>query len=44
MYMVQAVSEVWLSVPQAVFLLLTGDLERAQGFPEDDPNFLVFLR
>ena len=43
MYMVQAVSEMWLSIPQAVFLLLTGDLERARGFPEDDPNFLVFL-
>jgi hypothetical protein len=41
--MVQAVSEMWLSIPQAVFLLLTGDLERARGFPEDDPNFLVFL-
>jgi hypothetical protein len=40
---VQAVPDVWLSIPQAVFLLSTGDLERARGFPEGSPDFLVFL-
>src|SRR5882672_5143419 len=34
---------VWLSVPQAVFLLVTGDLKRAREFNEHDPHFLVFL-
>ncbi len=37
------VSELWLPIPQAVFLLSTGDLRQARGFPDDDPNFLVFL-
>jgi hypothetical protein len=37
------VSEVWLSVPEAVFVIATGDLQRAREFPQDDANFLVFL-
>ena len=36
------VSDVWLSIPKAVFLIATGDLQRACGFPEDDLDFLVF--
>jgi hypothetical protein len=40
---VQAVSDGWLSIPQAVFLLSTGDLQGARGFPEDDPDLLVFF-
>jgi hypothetical protein len=40
---VRVVRDVWLSIPQAVFLIATGDLPRAREFPEDNPDFLVFL-
>ena len=41
----QAVSNLWLPIPQTVYLLKTGNLRKAREFPEDgpDPNFLVFL-
>jgi hypothetical protein len=40
---VRVVRDFWLSIPQAVFLITTGDLPRAREFPEDNPDFLVFL-
>jgi hypothetical protein len=41
--MSQAVTDVWLSVPSAIYLLLTGDMARAREFPDADSKWLAFL-
>ena len=34
-------AEIWLNTPQAVVLEATGDLKRARGLKERDPQLLV---
>src|SRR5271170_1666365 len=41
--MTEATLDVWLSVPRAIFYMLTGDLARTRQFRGDDPHFLEFL-
>jgi hypothetical protein len=36
------IPDVWLSIPLAIFYLLTGDLEQTRQFPGDDPHFLLY--
>src|SRR5262249_13771453 len=40
--MSQGVADPWVSLPQAVFLLLTGDLARTLELPDDEPDLLIF--
>jgi hypothetical protein len=40
--MSQALADPWLSIPKAVFLLLTGDLARTLELPEENPDLLIF--
>jgi hypothetical protein len=40
--MSRSVGDPWVSLPQAVFLLLTGDLARTLELPEDEPDLLIF--
>jgi hypothetical protein len=37
-----AVADLWLSLPKAIFLLLTGDFAPVSGFSEADSELLVF--